>query len=526
MKLKSLILTVCLGVLLINSAQAWEQEVQLVTNELKVFSVYKLQKVAIGDPLIADVVILSDREIMVLAKKEGVTSLLIWDDSGQRAFSIIVLPKDLNRIAERIRGLFTSSDVRGIRVKTEGDKIYIIGEVLHEFELDKVKDAIAPFKNVVNLVKIKERQPLVEIDINVLEVAYDDQKTLGLDWSNSLPITYTEPSGAQPQEIEPDIKRQTTGKFPKLWRIFKWDRTTVTARLNFLIENDKARTLANPKLVTLSGKEASFLVGGEVAYLTVETEGRTKVEWKEYGVDLKIKPLVNSKNEIKTEIKAEVVDLDWANAVTLSGYNIPAFKKREVRTELFLNDGDTIFLAGLIKNQDSENVDRLPWLSSVPILGELFKSTQFKNERTELVISITPTIVGEKAHPEYLASELLKQQSILQAQRNFPAYSEEHSPLAYYADMIEDIITRNIVYPGEAKEEQQEGIVKIDLFLLSDGKIKKAEIKESSGVSALDKAALTAVEELAPYPSFPSQITQKELRLTVPVVFKSYVKDE
>ena len=514
LKLKPMLLIICLMVTVAGAASVWaQQDVQLVANELKVFPVYKLKRVAVGDPAIADITVLSNRELMLMAKKAGATSLIIWDESGLRSFNIIVIEKDLEKTAQKIRGLFASSDIFEVRLKVEEDKVYVIGEVLTQRELDEIKDTVAPFSNVVNLVKLKERQPLVEIDIRVLEVGYDDTKKLGLDWSNLLPITYTESSTIE-------------GKAPKLWRVFKWDRSAIDAKLNFLIEEGRARTLANPRLVTLSGKEASFLVGGEVPYVTVESEGRTAVEWKDYGINLRILPLVNAKNEIKTQIKADVSDLDWDNAVTQSGYNIPAFKRRAAQTELFLNEEDTIFLAGLIKSEDSRNVDRLPWLSKVPILGELFKSTEFKDKRTELVISITPRIIGEKVRPEYLSSEMIKQEAILVAQRRFPAYSEEGSPLAYYIHMIEDIITCNIAYPAEARQANLEGIVKVDLCLLSNGQLKEATIVESSGVRLLDEAALTAVQEQAPYPSFPSEITERELRLTVPVVFKSYVRNE
>lgn len=501
---------------------------QLLVKELKVFPINELQRVAIGDPTIVDVTVLSNKELMLVAKGEGTTSLIIWDAAGQRSFNIIVVKKDLDKIAQRIRALLVSSDIAGVRVKAEEDNIYVIGDVLSERELDKIKDVLTPFSNVVNLVKLKERQPLVEIDVNVLEVGCDDLKRLGLDWSNLLPISYTEPDSDGPRTPGSpyDPKTHTTGKAPKLWRVFKWDRSTIDARLNFLIEEDKARTLANPKLVTLSGKEASFLVGGEVPYVTVETEGRTKVEWKDYGVNLKISPLVNAKNEIRVKIKADVSDLDWDNAVTHQGYSIPAVRRREVETELFLNEGDTIFLAGLIKSEDSQNVDRLPWLSKIPVLGELFKSTEFRDARTELVISITPRIIGEKAKAEYVNSEMIKQEAILAAKQRIPVYSEETSSLAYYTHLIEDIITRNVAYPEEAKEEKLEGIVKIDLCLLSNGEIRKVTIKESSGHSVLDEAALMAVQKQVPYPSFPSQITQKELRVILPIVFKNYVKNE
>lgn len=484
----------------------------MLVNELKVIPVYKLERVAVGDPTVADVSVLSAQELMVIAKKPGTTNLLVWDKLGERAFKLSIFEKDLEKVAQKIRGLLAASDISTAKVKLEDNSIYIMGEALTENELNKVKDILGSFPNTVNLFNIKERQPLIEIDVDVLEVGYDDLKDLGFDWSNSLPVRYSEPT-------------EDDGDAPKLWKVLSWDRTSIDSRLNFLIQDNKARTLANPKLVTLSGKEASFLVGGEVPYVTVETEGRTRVGWKEYGVNLKILPLVNAKNEIKLRLEAEVADLDWTNAVEQQGYSIPAFKKRQAKTELFLNEEDTIFIAGLIKNEDVRDVERLPWLSTVPVLGEFFKTSQFKNKRTELVISITPRIIGEKANPGYISEETLKQEAIQAAQVN-AAYSEETSPLTYYTQMIEDIIARGAVYPENAREGKQEGIVKIDLQLLPDGQLKAAKIKQSSGSSDLDKAALNTVQALSPYPSFPAQITQKELRLTVPVVFKNYAKNE
>jgi pilus assembly protein CpaC len=519
MKLKFLLFAICFMTLGLSPACAGEDGVNLKVNELKVFPVYKLERVAIGDPAVADVSILSEKELMLQAKKAGVTDLIIWDGSGQSIFNVTVIEKSLEKVAERIGVLFSSSDIRGIKVKVEEENIYIIGDVLSGREVEKIKDILMPFTNVINLVRVKERQPLVEIDVEVLEIGYDDQKSLGLNWSDSL--TYTEPAGTRTAGSEYDAKTHITGKAPKVWRVFKWDRSTVTAQLNFLLEEDRARTLSNPKLVTLSGKEASFVVGGEVPYVTVETEGRTKAEWKNYGIELKIHPVVNAKNEIRTKIEAEVSDLDWDNAVTESNHEIPALATRKMQTELFLNDGDTIFMAGLIKNEDSRNVDRVPWLSQLPVLGELFKSKAFRDKRTELVISITPTIISEDSAS---SADGMAEGDV--CQQRFSAYSEESSPLAYYSHMIEDIIVRNVAYPAEAEEAKLEGIVKIELCLLSGGQLQEVLIKESSGYDTLDDAVISAVQEQVPYPSFPSQVTQKQLRLTIPVVFKSYAQAE
>jgi pilus assembly protein CpaC len=535
LKIRALITSACLAVFIWANGSVWAQDLQMMVNELKVFTVQKIERVAISDPAVADVTVLSEEEIMLIAKKAGATTLIIWDESGQRTFNITVIEQDLEKTAQKISGLLDSSDIRGLRLKTEEDNVYVIGDALTEYELAKVQDVLEPFTNVVNLVRIRERQPLLEIDVNVLEVAYDDLKKLGLSWTSLLPVTYTEPSGTRTAGSAYDPKSHITGKAPKLWRVFKWDRSTINAKLNFLITEGHARTLANPKLVTLSGKEASFLVGGEVPYITVETEGRTSVQWKDYGVNLKINPLINSKNEINTKLRAEVTDLDWANAVTHQGYSIPAIKKREAQTELFLNEGDTIFLAGLIKNEDSRNVDRLPWLGKIPILGELFKSREFRDQRTELVISLTPKIVGEKATPEYAGRrkpEQIGQKAPVSTstvqQQAAASYDniKADSPLTYYSHMIEDIITRNVVYPAQAKEAGLEGSVEIDLYLLSNGQLREVKLKKPSGIAILDQTALAAVEKQAPYPAFPEQITQKELKLSVPVIFKGYSHNE
>lgn len=513
MKLKVLVLTICLLTLALGEASALRQDIKLIAKELKVFPVKRLRRVAVGDPKVADVTVLGEKELLLVANDVGTTSLIIWDESGQRSFNIIVIEQDSERVAQRIRELLVSADISGLRVKAEQEKAYVMGDALTQLDLDRINEIIKPFDRAVNLVKLKERQPMVEIDVNVLEVSFEDLKKLGMDWSNKLPIKYTESS-------------YIDGKTPKLWKVFDWNRTTIDAWFNFLIEENKAHTLANPKLITLSGKEAKFLVGGEVPYVVQKEELQTTVEWREYGVTLKIEPLVNAKNEIKTKIEAEVSDLDWGNAISHAGYTMPALKKRKVETELFLNEGDTVFLAGLIKNDDSRNIDRVPWLSKVPILGELFKSTDFRDNRTELVISISPRIAGEGAYSPYATSQMLKEEAMLAAQRSFSTYSAEDSPLTYYSHMIEDIIARNVAYPDASRLAQEEGIVKIDLSLLADGQLKQVTIRESSGSNILDQAALTAVKEQAPYPSFPAQLKQKELRLTVPVVFKSYVEDE
>ncbi|MFC1632397.1 TonB family protein [Candidatus Omnitrophota bacterium] len=510
MKLKHLFLAFCFLLIAVSDACGLEKNIELLTNQLHVVEVDQLRRVAVGDPKVADITVISEKQVMVVAKDQGSTSLIIWDKLGERKFNITINDVDPEIQAQSIRELLVAADLHGLRVKVEGEKMFVVGEVLTEKQVQKVKDLIQPFKDfTTSLVTVDEEQPLIEVEVKVLEISIEDLKQLGMDWTQNLPVIYTEPAFIE-------------GKAPKLWRMFDWDRTQVDARLNMLIQEDKARTLANPKLIALSGKKAEFLVGGDVPYVVEQDDQKTTVEWREYGVNLKVEPQVNEKNEIMLKILAEVSDLDWGNAVTHADFNIPAIKKRKVESELLLRENELAFFAGLIKNEDSRNVDRLPWLSKVPILGELFKSTDFRDKRTEMVITLAPRILGARVSPGEIAAQMREQEALLAAQRTFSAYSEEESPLTYYSHMIEDIIARNVKYPDQARQGRQEGIVKVNLSLKSDGKLKEVVVRESSGYDILDQTALAAVRAQAPYPAFPQQLSQEELSLTIPVVFKSY----
>lgn len=367
---------------------AVQETLSLIVGELKIIPVQAVRRVAIGEPEIADISVLNNEEILLMSKAPGNTILIIWDNNGKRSIQVVVIAKETAEIlgqTEQIQNLLQSLKLPKIKIKVEGGKIFLIGDVLRAADLENLQKALTPFEKVNNLVKVSERQPLVQIDLEVLEVGKTDLKNLGVSWTTSM--LYTEPSPGN-------------SSLPQLLRVSEWSRETITARLNMLKEEDKARTLSNPSMLTASGKEAELLIGGEVPIVVAETDGRSSVEWKPYGIIFKIKPTVTQKNEINTTINAEISELDWTNAVSQQGFQAPAVKKRTAQTELYLNDGDTIILGGLIKNEESKNIDRAPFLSNVPVLGSIFRSTQFKMGNSELVIAVTSTIVDKDIYWE------------------------------------------------------------------------------------------------------------------------------
>jgi len=150
-----------------------------------------------------------------------------------------------------------------------------------------------------------------------------------------------------------------------------------------------------PKLLASNGKKASFLSGGEVPIVTVSTTGQASVSWKKYGVSLEIDPKLTKQNRIEAQIRAEVSNLDYANAVSVGTSVVPAVKTRWAETSINVEPDNTVVIAGLIENQEMKTISGVPVLSGIPLLGELFKSVTTSDRKTELVIFVTPKISGQ-----------------------------------------------------------------------------------------------------------------------------------
>lgn len=232
---------------------------------------------------------------------------------------------------------------------------------------------------VVNVKNSAKTEAMIEIDVQVLEITDSDTANYGVDWPTLIN------SAANMQEQNPPLL--AFGKFT---------RGPIDVIVDFLVQKNYAKVLAKPKLLTANGKNAEFLSGGEVPIATTDTQGHTSVEWKKYGVSLGIEPLIGKNNNITAKLRAEVSDLDYANAVKIgiSGGVMPALKTRKVETTITVEPENTIVIAGMIQNEQSKITSGVPIISGIPLLGELFKTTQTIDQKTELVIFVTPKISG------------------------------------------------------------------------------------------------------------------------------------
>lgn len=490
------------------------KKMDIVVGETKVIPVSNPTRLAIGNPVVADVASASGSEILISAKAAGETNLQIWDDFGQREILVRVFEQDLGKLKKRLEDLFNTAGIRGItfQVGDQERKIFVLGD-LPTRKKEVTTQLLGNFTDkIINLLTFSEDNPLVEIDVQILEISKTAEDKLGIDWSNSWSFNETSPSGTHTlftRQLPDLIKGVGQSRF---------DRTTLTATLNLLENDNLARTLARPKLVALSGKEAKFLVGGQIPILSDISVSSgtttTSVIYVDYGIKLNIRPEVKETGDILCQLEAEIKTIDKTTSLTIQtgsavSTSTPGFKVRNASTELYMKNNQTIFLAGLIDNEQSNNLKQVPAIGDLPIIGILFRSKDFQIGDTELVISITPTIVNYGD----------MRRDIQEAASTKKATADEE-PADTYMRMVQDIILKNVTYPLEAQRANLSGTVVLSLHLLSNGQLIGAVVSQSSGHKLLDNAAIYTVKKLEPYPVFPKGLILKEIWVEVPVTYQ------
>lgn len=232
------------------------------------------------------------------------------------------------------------------------------------------------------------KKPMIEVGVEIMEIDSQSALQAGLSWGSVSNANNSASTIANNLSI-------SEGSPPSLVSLGSFTRDSLAASIQLLLNRGKAKILSKPKLLTVSGEEASFLAGGEIPYATENKVGATNVEWKPYGVKLKIKPTIDNSGNIDANLRAEVSEIDASNGIVSSGITIPALKTRWAETSVYMKSGNTLVIAGLIEEVSQKTTSGLPLLSDIPILGELFRFTNDQKTQTELVIFVTPTLIGD-----------------------------------------------------------------------------------------------------------------------------------
>jgi len=356
-----------------------------------------VQRVSIGDATLLQVEVLeSDDEVLLIALEPGITDLRLWAADDEPLRYIVQVHDDTEYVSpESIRRLV--DDVPGVSVEALGRAIVLEGQVQSESELAKVNQVAEQYPSVSSYVTapVFERKPTILMHARLLEIRRTALKELGISWNSVIngPVTgLLSDVGSNPLfrlTDAPGIAAETALPLDASTSTFTGISTSLSSTINLLLQNGNARLLAEPTLASVSGGSANFLVGGEVPIPSRDDSGAATVQFKEFGIILRVSSEADGGGFIRTDVEVEVSSLDPSIQVL----GIPGFATRKTDTRMNLAEGDTMVIAGLVSHEDAKNVEKVPLLGQIPILGELFKSRQFRNQETELVVLITPTLI-------------------------------------------------------------------------------------------------------------------------------------
>ena len=377
----------------------------MVGKSLLINTTERLKRVSVTDPAVADALVVTPTQVLVNGLAPGETSLLIWDElERSRSFDLRV-DVDITAAAEEIHKLFPSEQ---IQVSPSRSAIVLSGHVTTE-DVAKHAGALATAysKNVVNVLTFGPvGADEVLLEVRFAEVDRSALTQLGINMfstgaGNTIGTIQTGQFGgvtlSPPKSGGAGTTPSTTTTVNNFLNLFFFNpQVNLGAVIQALQQKSLLQILAEPNLVALNGKEASFLAGGEFPFPVVQPSATglstVTVQFREFGVRLKFTPVIQPNGSIHLHVAPEVSTLDFANSVTISGTTIPALSTRKADTEFELQDGQSFVIAGLIDNRVTETIARIPGLASLPILGNLFKSKNLTKNNTELVVMVTPEI--------------------------------------------------------------------------------------------------------------------------------------
>ena len=380
------------------------EPVEVSLNESKYMAASGITRLAVGNPAIADVQLLSSGDFLLVGKKAGTTSLIVWSDGGRRTeYTVYVAGND--------RGMASAiQDAIGypkVHVQMMKDRVMLRGKVENQYEHDIALKIAGLYtggdgSGVIDLLEM-EHPSQIRLEAQIIEINSDYTKNLGIQYWSQTPGASSS-SGSSTGNPNNDITVGTAGLFYG-GEDFSSSRkhggwlgshvANVNVTLQALINEGKARILSRPSITTMSGKTANILIGGRIPIPVSDGNGNVSIDWHEYGVKLNIEPVVDSEDKITSKVHAEVSTLDYSHGVKIDSFSVPGIATREAESEVNVRSGMTMAIGGLINSEDAKIVSKIPLLGDIPIIGRFFRHTSNTRDKRELIILITPTLVAD-----------------------------------------------------------------------------------------------------------------------------------
>lgn len=380
------------------------EPVEVSLNESKYMAASGITRLAVGNPAIADVQLLSSGDFLLVGKKAGTTSLIVWSDGGRRTeYTVYVAGND--------RGMASAiQDAIGypkVHVQMMKDRVMLRGKVENQYEHDTALKIAGLYtggdgSGVIDLLEM-EHPSQIRLEAQIIEINSDYTKNLGIQYWSQTPGSNSN-SGSSSDNPNNNITVGTAGlfyggeDFSSTRKHGGWlgsHVANVNVTLQALINEGKARILSRPSITTMSGKTANILIGGRIPIPVSDGNGNVSIDWHEYGVKLNIEPVVDSEDKITSKVHAEVSTLDYSHGVKIDSFSVPGIATREAESEVNVRSGMTMAIGGLINSEDAKIVSKIPLLGDLPIIGRFFRHTSNTRDKREVIILITPTLVAD-----------------------------------------------------------------------------------------------------------------------------------
>ena len=364
-------------------------------------------RIALGSGRVLQANWLDDRQLLLIPEAPGETTLHLWlKGGGIRKYQILVTESNSVRLAQDMNLLLGENS--GVRARALGERILLEGQNPTEEGAWRAAELVKRYPQVISLVSRRGYEQMINLEVKMIEIGRNALKQLGVrwqgggagDWAVSGPsfgvIGDFKRSGA----FLPEGGTAATRGFAVAPRIHPFATSasmvsSLSSMIDLMVQNGDAAVLAEPRLSTRSGGKARFVAGGELPIPVLSANGAANVDFKEYGVRFEVEPVVNAQGVISASLHTEVSSID--DEVTVMG--VPGLRKQSSNTDVNLRPGETLVIAGMVRNEMSGAITKIPGLGDLPILGHLFRSKRFRQRESEMVVLITPRLSEQGSTP-------------------------------------------------------------------------------------------------------------------------------
>ena len=356
-----------------------------------------IKDVLVADPKIANAVMRSSRRVYMIGVTVGQTNIFFFDADGKQIAGFdIAVTRDLNGVRAALKQMMPDAD---IRIEGVGDGVMLSGSSASAAESQQAYDLasrlVGDGTKVVNGIAVRGRDQVM-LKVTIAEVQRQVIKQLGVDLNGTFNYGAAVVNFNNTNPFS--INGVPNSNIPNIGSTFK----SVTANLRAMEQSGVIRILAEPNLTAISGETANFLAGGSFPYPTPPTTagGAPGFAFQNFGVGLVFTPVVLSEGRISLKVSTEVSELSPENSVTMAGTTVPGLRVRRAETTVEIPSGGSLALAGMIQEETKQTISGFPGLMQLPVLGTLFKSRDYRNNQTELMVLVTPYIVRAVAQKE------------------------------------------------------------------------------------------------------------------------------